>query len=259
MKVSKKIVIAGIVILALLILAVLVKKYFSDKAYVKVSPQLGDITESIYGLGKVKAHQTFQIKLGVVSTVQKIYVKEGDIVKKDQPLIKLDTGTLFKAPFDGTITLISVHEGETASPQVTLLRLENLKDRYIELSLEQEGILRVKKSQQTKVTFESMRGEVLSGTVHSIFPREDEFIANVYVNNLPENILPGMSADVAIEVGKVSGTLIPFKAVRNGAITVVRDGKTQKIKVEVGLIDGLSAEIKGGELKNTDEVLVPKE
>lgn len=68
-----------------------------------------------------------------------------------------------------------------------------------------------------------------------------------------------MTADVSIEIGKIQGTLVPLKALRNGTLTVDRDGRIQKVKVEVGLVDGLSAEIKNSDLKPTDEILVPKE
>lgn len=236
-----------------------IRPLITQNKYLKIPPQKGEITEAVYGLGKVKSKQTYEVKLGFTSVVQKIFVSEGDFVSKDQNLMQLDSKVVFKAPFAGVITWISIHQGETASPQTVLLRLENLNDRYIELSLEQDGALRIQKNQSAKVTFESLRGEVLQGTVRSIFPKQEEFIAVVEVNSLSPSILPGMSADVSIEVGKVEGTLVPLKSVRNGVVLIERKGRQKKIKVELGLVDGLSAEIRSPSFEPDDLVLVPKE
>lgn len=256
---KKKYIVTLAVVLTLIGSGLYARHYFENKKYNRVNPLVGEITEAVYSLGKVKSNQRYEIKIGITSTIQKLFVHEGDNVLKDQNLLELDSKALFKAPFAGTVTLLSVNEGETVSPQMVLLKLENLKDRYIELTLEQEGALRIKKDQITKISFESLRGKVLSGKITSIFPKEDNFLANVEVSDLNDSVLPGMSADVAIEIGKITGTLVPLKAVRNGTLTIERDGKIQKIKVEVGLSDGISAEIKNSDLKQTDAVLVPKD
>ncbi|MGE0762961.1 MAG: efflux RND transporter periplasmic adaptor subunit [Bdellovibrionales bacterium] len=230
-----------------------------NRKYNRVKPAEGQITEAVYGLGKVKSNQRFEVKVGVLSTVKERFVREGDQVEKGQRLIQLESSAVFRAPFAGTVSLISLFEGETALPNSTILRLENLKDRYLELSLEQESALRIRPGQVAKVSFESLRNQTLAGQVTAIFPKDDEFIANIKVDNLDASILPGMTADVSVEIGQVKGTLVPYKALRSGTLLVNRKGHSRKIKVEVGLTDGLSAEITGGELLPDDEILVPKE
>ena len=222
-------------------------------------PQRGNITEAVYGLGKVKARQRFEVKLGVISTVKKVFVREGDFVRQGSKLIEFDSNALFRAPFDGTVTLISSFDGETATPQTTVLRLENLKDRYIEISLEQQGALRIQREMPAKVAFESLRGQVLLGKVVALFPKEDAFLAHVEVKNLDPSVLPGMTADVSIEIGTIQNAmLVPLKAISNGSVLVERQGKREKIKVQVGHVDGMSAEILGDSLKPEDEVLFQK-
>lgn len=249
----------SVVVIVLVVTGALVQKFLQSKQFVRVQPQVGELTEAVYGLGKVKSNQKYEVKLGVISTVRHLYVSEGDSVKAGQKLVDLDSNVAFKAPFDGTVTMINVNEGETASPQVVIMRLENLKDRFIELSVEQEGALRIQKGQVARVSFETLRGKVLFGKVTTIFPKGDEFIADVQIDKLSDAILPGMTADVSVEIGKIKGTLVPLKALRNGTLSIVRNGKNQKIKVDVGLVDGLSAEIKSGDLLPTDEILIPKE
>lgn len=250
----------GVILILIIILFSVVfgKEYFENRKYNRIHPTHGELTEAVYGLGKVKSNHRYEIKLGVTANIKKVFVREGDSVQKDQALIKADE-SVFKSPFAGVVTLVTIYEGETASPQIVLLRVENLDDRFIELSLEQDAAMRIQKDQNAKISFESMRGQTLNGKVSAIFPRGSEFVTNVSVENLDKKILPGMSADVSIEIGKITGTLVPAKALRNGLLKIERNGKIQNLKVDVGLIDGLSAEIKGDNLKSTDYVLTPKE
>lgn len=249
-----------VVILIVAAIAVWIgRQYLQNRNFVRVHPTHGEITEAVYGLGKVKSNQRFEVKIGILSPIRKVFVHEGDFVKKHQKLIEFDANVIITSPIAGTVTLVAAYEGETALPQVPVIRVEDLSDRYIELSLEQEAILRIQKGQTALVSFESLRNQILKGKISTIFPKEDEFIAEVLVENLDENILPGMTADVSVEVGKIQGLLIPAKAVRNGFVSVARSKRIEKIKVDVGLSDSLSVEIKGNSLKPEDEVLVPKE
>lgn len=230
---------------------------FSNRRFSVIHPERADIDEAVYGLGKVKSSHRYEVITGIISTVTKRYVNEGDTVQKGAPLIKLNEQVLFRAPFNGTITYVNFFEGETAIPNVTVLRLENLQQKYIELSLEQQTILRVRLNQEARVSFESLRGNTLSGKVVAIFPRQDEFIVNIKVDQLDENILPGMTADVTIQIGKIKNAItLPLSAVKNGFITLKRNGRWEKVKADIGKIDGLSVEIKNPPLSEQDFVRV---
>lgn len=232
--------------------------YFRRQQYSVIHPTRGDITEAVYGLGKVKSNQRFEVIVGVLSTVTARFVNEGDWVTKGSPLIEFDHHALFRAPFSGTVTLAALYPGETALPHVPILRLEDLQNRYIELSLEQQAALRVKKDQNAKVSFESLRGKVLDGKVTALYPREDEFLARIFVPGLDSSILPSMTADVSVEIGQIHDVLlVPLKAVQNGMVTARKNNRWQKMKVEVGHVDGLSAEIKG--ISTEDELRIRRE
>lgn len=259
MKKTTKLFIAFAVIVVITLVFYFVRLYLQNKNFTRIKPRAGTITEAIYGLGKVRSNHRFEVKLGILSTIKKIYVREGDLITKNQRLVDLDSGVTISSPIAGTVTLVSADDGETVLPQIPLIRVEDLHDRYLELSLEQDGILRIRKGQTALVSFEALRGEVLSGTVSALFPKEDEFIAHVEINNLKENILPGMTADVSVEVGQVNGLLIPIKAVKNGFVSVQRNKRIEKIKIEIGLSDNLSVEVKGDSIKPDDQILVPNE
>lgn len=234
--------------------------FYKNRRFEAAHPKTGDITEAVYGLGRVESDQRFSVIIGVLSTVERQFVDEGDEVEKGAPLVRFDSGSTFRAPFRGTVTFVAAREGETAVPNTPILRLQSLGNRYIELSLEQEAALRVRKGQKAKVSFESLRGKVLEGEVTALFPHEDEFLAHVRVEGLEPNVLPGMTADVSVEIGTIkNATLIPLKAVRNGMVTVRKSGSWENVKVEIGHVDGLFAEVTGAALTPEDEIRVRKD
>lgn len=245
-----------------LIMAIITGGIFYQKSrYELIAPEKGNIVEAIYGLGKVKSESRYEVKVGIMTTVEKLFVKEGDAVNEGGNLIKFKDSAIFKAPFKGRVTRVSHYEKETVLPQIAVLRLEDLKQRHIEVSLEQTGALRVKEGQEAKVIFESLRNQEYKGKVKSLFPRDDEFIAHIDVENLPDNVLPGMTADVAIVVAeKENVQLIPVSAVVNGMVTIKKEGKKRKkVQVQIGTVDGKFAEVLNSPFEQGDMLLVRKE
>lgn len=251
-------VIVGIFLFILLVIAIF---FFirQKNQFQTIHPKQGSITEAVYGLGKVKSHKHYEVVLGVMSTVKKIFVVEGQVVKKGDPLLLLEGGVI-ATPIGGTVTTIKYKEGEVAIPQSPILRVEDLFDCFIELSLEQQAALRVRKGQRALVSFESIRQKTLIGKVIAIFPKDDEFIAQIQVGSLDPGVLPGMTADVSIEIGNINrAILVPLKAVSNGSVSVKRDGEWVKEKIEIGHVDGLNAQVLSRNIKESDEIRLKKD
>lgn len=225
-----------------------------------VNPKIGPITESIYAIGIVKSDNSYELKMGVLSAVKKYYVKEGDTVKYSQNLLMNDSGTIFRAPFAGVVTDLPYSVGETIAPQQNVLSLVDLTTLSLEASLEQQGALRVKRGQLVQISFESFRSKVFQGIVKNILPRNSEFVVQVDVKDLPANILPGMNADLSIEIMKnPKAILLPLAAVTNGHILLKKGKDTVKTPVVVGVIDSEYAEIISPMLSVDDEVFLPKD
>lgn len=243
----------GIIFAAILFASLI---WWKKPSYEYIHPRRGEITEAIYGLGKVKARRKYDVKVAVNTHVRNVFVKEGQNVKKGDPLIQFDDSGIFRAPYDGTVTNISFNIYDSVVPQATALTLQDMSDKYLEVSLEQEGALRVKKGQRAIILFESLRGDNFQGVVDAIFPKQDEFLAHIEVNGLEKNVLPGMTADASIIVSEhKESLLIPVSSLSNGQVIVRRpNGKKQKISVKIGGVDGEWAEVLGGEISETDEV-----
>lgn len=225
-----------------------------------IRPLIGPITESVYAIGVVKSERSYDLKLGVVTAVKRYFVHEGDAVKLSQPLLMDDSGTIFKAPFAGVVTHLPFGLKETVAPQQALLSLIDLKKLYLEASLEQLGALKVRRGQSVQISFESFRSQIFHGVVENVLPRNLEFVVQVKVQNLPENILPGMNADLSIEImKKTKAVLLPLVAISNNHILIKKEKGVEKIAVQVGVTDAEFAEVLSPALSLNDEILLPKE
>lgn len=246
-------------VVVLIIAAFAVRSAYLKKTYELISPKKGEVVEAIYGLGKVISDETFEVKVGVITTVEDRFVNEGDHVSLKQKLIELDGQRIFHAPFAGTVTKINYEKGEVITPQSVVLKLENLDKKYIEVSLEQDAALRVKAGMKTKITFESESQKKYEGIVSHVYPRDGEFITRVEVEGLASSILPGMTADVVIVVGKKEDVLlIPVKSVIDGKVTVKHEGKNKKVNVVTGNSDGMWVEVKEGDIHLDDQVMMKR-
>lgn len=220
--------------------------------------QKGAIVESVYGIGTVTATKSFQLKLGVTSTIQRLLIKEGDQVKRGQPLVNLD-GVVFNAPFDGTITLLPFKVGETVFPQSVILSIVDLQDRYALVTLEQQAALRVRRGQKARLSFDSMREQSYDGLVEAIYSNDNNFFVRIGIAGLPPQILPGMTADVAIGISEHRDALIvPVAAIDAGKVYVKRGIGTTTVEVKTGIVDGAKAEIVSGDLREGERVVIRK-
>ena len=221
-------------------------------------PKLGDIVESIYGLGTVNADKVFHLRAGMNLTVEKVFVKEGDLVKAGDPLVKLDANTM-RSPIAGTVTAVLYKEGELAATQVAVVTVTNLENLYLEVSLEQQSVLRIKKSQAASISFESLRNEKFEGLVASVYPRDNQFIVRIELKTWPPGVIPGMTADVAILVGKKENVLmIPVNSLLAGKVTRIRSGKKESVTMRLGAVDGQWAEVISDNILQDDELVIRK-
>ena len=249
----------SIVVFSLLL--VLVVSYFLYSRYLnveKISPRIGEVVESIYGLGTVTADQTYRFKAGFASLVTKVFVKEGDLVKPQDPLIKLDNN-IMRSQIFGTVTNLAFKDGELIAPQSSVVTVTNLEHLYLEVSLEQQSILRVKKGQTVFVSFESLRNEKFDGAVISIYPRDNQFIVRIELTKWPLGVLPGMTADVAILIGKKNNVLlIPLNSIFAGQVTRIRNNKKERVAVKLGIIDGEWGEVVSEDILEGDLLILRK-
>lgn len=232
---------------------------FRNKPVETIHPLIGPITESVYAISTVRAERTFVLKLGVISSVAKYFVKEGDWVKENDKLLQVEEGNFFTSPHAGIVTERPFGIKETIAPQAPIIKVVDLSQLYLEASIEQQGALRISKGMKVIISFEDFRNKNFNGVVRSVLPRDQDFLLQIDSPDLPKNILPGMSADLSIEIAtKENAVTIPARAISNGFIVLERNGKKEKSKVEIGISDSVNAEILAPALTENDNILLPK-
>lgn len=225
----------------------------------RVKPRTGPIIEAVYALGTVKSDNVWNLKGGVAATVGRLYVSEGQAVKKGEALLTTDSVVSFRAPFAGTVTRLYCEEGEIITPGAPLLTLMDITKTFVQVSLDQQSALRVRRNQKAQLSVETIRGKRLSGVVERIYPSAGQFIARIRVSEMPPEVLPDMTADVAIEVARrEKAILVPLAAIKEGMLTVRRDGKRLRVRVSIGAVDGAWGEALEGAVRPGDELIMTR-
>lgn len=150
--------------------------------------------------------------------------------------------TTVKAPMSGTITRISVEEGEIItsgrsafSRGEAIMRIADLSQMIVRTQINQVEIGRIKEGQRVEIRVDSFRKKIFNGRVSEISPSSTPrgqggggvitFEVDIEVDIPDEEfqLLPGMSADVDIIVFEKPDILqIPIAAVLSPEVFTVR-------------------------------------
>lgn len=240
-------------------LLIVYRSFFESSGFRAVTPVRGEVVQAVYGLGTVQSGKVYDLALPIPTIIEDVFVTEGQRVLKGQPLVKLQSRSTLVAPFEGIVSELNLHTGEIASSRGAILTLIDPEQRYISVSLEQRDALLIKENQNASLSLESGLFESFKGKVTALYPRESEFVAKVNTPNLPQNVLPGMTLNVSIEVDrKQNALLVPYEAVSENEIVIRRNGQRKSIVVGTGLTDQQMVEILSGDLQVSDTVLIPK-
>jgi HlyD family secretion protein len=147
--------------------------------------------------------------------------------------------TVYDAPFDGVVTYIPVHEGETVvvgiqnSPGSTLMTIADMSVITAEVQVDETDIVNVKLGQVADVTIDAIPGKTFKGEVTEIGDNAivrstglatsqstssnqeaKDFKVVVTLKEPPVNIRPGLSTTAKITTGTRSNALtVPIQAV----------------------------------------------
>jgi multidrug efflux pump subunit AcrA (membrane-fusion protein) len=239
--------------------AIAVRIYFHASAGRLSDPiARGAIVDAVYGIGTVTAYNRLSFNPLVGDTLGHNFVREGDKVKKGKPLVVTMNGNLLKAPFDGVVNFLPYRAGENAYSTSPMMVFTDMADRYIVVSMEQQGALRVAVGQTARLSFDSLRLKTFTGKVAAVYSYSNNFIARIDAVSLPDAVLPDMTCDVAIVIEtRQNALLIPVVAFDNGRVWIKRDNSLPRaVPVKLGIIDSTTAEVVEGDLQAGDRVMI---
>lgn len=169
------------------------------------------------------------------------------------------------APFDGIVLEVKANPGDTVGAGAGLIVLMDTAAIEIKATVIEEDLPLVQVGQQVELFFDAQPDATVSGLVARIVPQRtsgDRPLYPIYitVDDLPEGLLAGMTADASIILDQRENVLrLPRAVVRaraDGTATVeVWTGtQTEARTVQVGLRGDLNVEILGG-LHEGDQVV----
>jgi membrane fusion protein (multidrug efflux system) len=170
--------------------------------------------------------------------------------------------TEIRAPFNGRTGIRKVSEGAFVTQNMPLVALEDINQVKIEFAVPEKYANSVRLSQP--ITFHVENSDTTyTGLIQVIEPVIDLNTRSLFVraiaNNTDKKLIPGSSAMVALPLNEIKSTkLLPAQALIPGLegnnVLVLRNGKAQNAKVDIGLRTSSHVQITSG-LQNGDTVM----
>ena len=264
----------------------------SSPTYSQYTVKKSVIKLSILSTGVVQPQNKLEIKPPIAGRVEKIIVKEGQGVRKNQVIAwmssteraalidaarakgeaslkeweELYPATPIMAPINGTIIKRNVETGQTFT---TADAIFTMSDRLIvKAQVDETDIAKVKLKQNVKIVLDAYADHPIEANVDKIafdattVNNVTTYIVDVLPNTVPDFMRSGMTANVTFELSAKENILVvPSSALslKLGKNLVLIPGEKNPIEkeVDVGITDGKIVEISSG-LNENDIVLVPE-
>lgn len=171
--------------------------------------------------------------------------------------------TTMRAPFDGVVLDVSTEVGEWISPSPPGVMIPPVVDiiapdsLYVSAPIDEADVAEIRVGQPCRITLDAYRGREFPGRVTSVASfvetseqqnRTLEVEAVFLEGDLPENLLPGLSADVEVILQSRDESLrIPTYALLEGSrVLVARGDDLESRVVQTGLRNWEYVEVTGG-------------
>lgn len=208
--------------------------------------------------------------------VKKLFVKVGDKVKKDDPLVSVvqslqsvDPVYPLRSPFSGTVVQVLKDEGEFVKqndPQDYILRVDSLDELYLNSDVPEIDSVKIKKGQEVIVKASAILDKTYKGVVTEISlasKLQDSWRGNSKVDyqtkikliDFDKDLKPGMSAIVDIITHKKEDVLVlPHEFIlKEGGKYFALLAKSGRQEIKLGLQNESYFEVLEG-LKEGDRV-----
>jgi len=246
-----------LVVISVIVIAIVGNGVICSRNGKKVKPKVTPVLEAIYALGIVTPYKEYNLRVGMSTKIEHLFVWEGDVVNAGNPLVQLDGGIILRAPFPGTIAKLNRKENEIVTAQESIMTIVGHGKMYVRLSLDQESIINVKKGQIAQISFENLRDAHIEGRVSRIYPSGGEFVVAIDVDSFPPGVLPYMTCDVAISIREKSyALLIPKDSVKDNKVVIIRNNKKKEVMVKTRMASNGLVEVLEGDIKPDDYILI---
>ena len=170
----------------------------------------------------------------------------------------------------GTVTSISAVPGQVVSAGDEAVRVDNLDNLVIEVSIPQTDINKIQVGQSVAITFDAVYKKEYTGFVQSVDEEGmvdtngvTQFAVKIRIEDADEDVKPGFTGVVSIVVSESDDALM----VENQAVTTMDDGSDavmvigddgsmETVPVEIGAVSDTYTQIISDEIQDGDIVAV---
>jgi multidrug efflux pump subunit AcrA (membrane-fusion protein) len=246
----------------------------------------GELLQRVTIAGVVEAIKSTQVSAPYDGYVQKIFVKIGDKVKTNDPLISISqtlqsTESVYpiRAPFSGTVVQILKTEGQFVRQSTAndyIVRIDDVSRLFVKASVPEIDIVKIKAGQEaiikaSPILDKSYKGEVqdisLAATLQEAYNNRSqaEYLVKLEIMDPDDQLKPGMSTILDIIPAKKTDVLtIPHEYIdKQGEkyFVTLKDGTRREIKVGMqneSIVEAESGVNEGDELKQVDFIELGK-
>jgi HlyD family secretion protein len=172
------------------------------------------------------------------------------------------------APFDGTITQVSVSPGDVIATGTKAFRIDNLSRMVVSVPVIEIDVNNVRVGQPATFTLDAIPNKIYNGKViqvdlaGTVAQTSVTFNATVELTDADAQIKPGMAANVTITTNQVANALlVPTTAIftdSNGQpyVYLVQNGTPAVVNVTVGAVSSTTTQITSDTLKEGDTIVL---
>ena len=184
--------------------------------------------------------------------------------------------TDIRAPFDAVVIAKSANVGDVITPfsnaaesKGAVVTVADLNTLEVETDVSESNIGKVRVGQPCEIVLDALPGDRFPGSVASIVPTVDRAKATVTVKVKFERIDPKILPDMSAKVNFLSQAMaseqkplltIPNRAVQQGHVFVIEQGKAKPIAIQTGRVIGQSVEVVSSEsnvLRSGSSIISP--
>jgi len=254
-------------VLSLLLLA-MIKGRSPTAGYEAKTVTTGDLVTYYHFSGTVIAPSRSTCTAAMPLTVQKLYRKSGDAVKKGDAVLRSEQGTLYKAGQDGTLGELTLSPGQSIPQGGTLFTVADYDTLVVRLLADEQDAAALTVGAEVTVDFQALHGQSRKGEITYI-SREAEkasggipcYSAHVTIEDTT-GLLCGMTAHITLEKDRAEhAVLIENAAVmtdesNNPYVYYVKNGRMAAKYIALGHSDGTLSTVTAG-LKEGETVYTP--
>lgn len=233
-----------------------------------VTVEKRDLNETVSGSGVIKPDRQVEVLPSAAGEIEKIYVKEGDVVEEDDNVVKLKHAGKIKAPIDGKVVQLNTSVGQTAVPGQPLMTIADFDPTDFVANIDEADVAKVAPGQKAEITLDAYPDETLVGEIAEISLVSQQTAGGgtafpvkiTLTDSKGVTLRLGMNGDTDITVGvKKAVVAVPLRAVttRDSKDTafIVKNKKVKKRLLTLGLTTDEYYEVTKG-LEEGDKVIV---